>query len=258
MCFTRSMAPTATSVRTESARRLRHHATRTGETIRRIRLEAGLTRSAVGRISGVDPSYLARIEAGSVVAPIGTLTAIGVALGCDTSFRYFEGVGPRLHDRFQAPMVETFLGAVDANRWRSQVEVTTGAPARGVIDLVLDERSTITTIAVEMQSSLPRLEQQIRWMHEKADSLSARSGADGYPRAVSSLLVLRSTVDTRAVAVAYARTLSTAFPARVPDLIAALTSPTGPWPGPGLLWMRVERGVATLLDAAPRGVPFGR
>jgi transcriptional regulator with XRE-family HTH domain len=252
------MGLTPAAVRSETTRRVRLHATRTGETVRRLRLDAGLTRSALGRHANVDPSYLARIEAGTVVAPIATLTAIGVALGCDSSFRYFEGAGPRLHDRFQAPMVETFLGAVATDRWHAEVEVTTTGPSRGVIDVVLDDRQTSVTIATEMQSGIHRLEQQIRWMHAKAEGLALQRLAEGPGRDVSSLLVLRSTVDTRAIAARYATTLATAFPARVTDMLAALTTSSGRWPGPGLLWMRVERGIATLLDAPPRGVTLGR
>lgn len=252
------MPITPTQVRTETRRRVHAHAIRTGESIRRIRLEAGLSRTDVGRIASVDPSYLARIEAGTAIAPVPTLIAIGLALGCDTSLRLFEGAGPRLHDRFQAPMVEALVKTVHADRWTTHLEVPVGGPGRGVIDAVLDERRATATVATELQSSLPRLEQQVRWMHEKADALGRQRAEGGDPREVGGLLILRSTTDTRAIATAYAATLQHAFPARVVDVLDALATPTAPWPGSGLIWMHVERGVATMLDGPPRGVRLGR
>jgi hypothetical protein len=62
----------------------------------------------------------------------------------------------------------------------------------------------------------------------------------------------------REIARRYEATLRTAYPARTRDVIAALTTPSAPWPGAGIVWMRVEGGVATLLDDPPRGVRLGR
>lgn len=252
------MEITAAFVRRETTRRVRRHAHMTGDAIRRMRVGAGLSLAALARAASIHPTHLARIEAGTVVASLPVLIAIGVALGCDTSVRYFEGAGPRLHDRFQAPMVETFLQTLHPDRWRATPEVPITEPARGVIDVVVDEVRSPVTVAAEMQSALTRMEQQVRWMMEKADGLADRRRLEGRERAVSSLLVLRSTVDTRALAQRYAATLAAAFPARAMDVLAALTTPEAPWPGSGIIWMRVETGVATLLDGPPRGVSLGR
>lgn len=254
-----AMSLTPTKVQAETSRRVRSHALRTGETIRRIRTDAGLTRAAVGRMSDVDPSYLRRIEAGSVIASIPTLTAIGVALGCDTSLRFFEGSGPRLHDRFQAPMVESFLAIPHPARWQASLEVPVTAPRRGVVDVVLDERSSHgLRIATEMHSVIHRIEQQLRWMHEKADGLATHHAGAGQERRTSSLLVLRSTRDNRELVGTFLSTFRSAFPARPADILDALTTIDGAWPGAGVLWMQVERGVATVLDGPPRGVALGR
>lgn len=252
------MEPTAASVRNETPHRVRRHAHTTGATVRRMRMGAGLSLTALARVASIDPTHLARIEAGTVIASIKVLTAIGIALGCDASFRYFEGVGPRLHDRFQAPMLETILRSVDPGRWNPTLEVPIVEPSRGVIDIVLDERRAPLAIVGEIQSSLTRLEQEIRWMAEKADGLADRRRAMGHDLVVSRLLVLRSTIDTRALANRYSATLATAFPARSADVVAALTTPDAPWPGAGVVWMRVERGEAQLLKGPPRGVRFGR
>ena len=249
---------TQAAIRAETAHRVRRHAHTTGDSIRRMRLAAGLNRTALARAASIDPTHLARIEAGAVNASVPVLTAIGVALGCDTSFRYFEGAGPRIHDRFQAPMVESLLGAVDRSRWSATLEVPIVNPSRGVIDVVLDERRAPLAVAGEAQSALTRLEQQVRWMAEKADGLADRWRATGREVAISRLLILRSTVDTREIARTYAATLATAFPARSRDVVDALTTVDAPWPGAGIVWMLVDKGKARLLDGPPRGVTLGR
>lgn len=214
--------------------------------------------SELARAASIHRTHLARIEAGSVIASVPVLIAIGVALGCDTTFRFFEGSGPRIHDRFQAPMIEGLLRRLDRGRWAPELEMPITEPERGVIDLVIDERRAPLVVATEIQSRIDRLEQQVRWMAEKADGLAARRRAMGQQQVVSRLLVLRSTVDTRELARRFERTLATAYPARTTDVVDALTTRDAPWPGAGLVWMRVETGVAQLLDGPPRGVALGR
>jgi transcriptional regulator with XRE-family HTH domain len=167
-----------TRVTQETTRRLRSQATRTGEEVRRLRLDAGVSLRELSAVTGIHPSHLARIEAADVRPSLEVLTKIGVALGADLSIRYFAGTGPRLHDRFQAPMIEALLRVLDP-RWVPTPEVRVVQPARGVIDLVLDDLSSPTTIASESQSEIRRLEQQVRWSAEKSDGLASRLAADG-------------------------------------------------------------------------------
>ena len=124
-------------------------------------------------MAGVDRSHLARIEAGTAVASVDVLVAIGVSLGADLSMRYFPGAGPRLVDRFQAPMVEAFIRELD-RRWAVRLEVPVFTPARGVIDASLIEPAMGVAVATEFQSEFRRVEQQIRWNNEKADGLAVR------------------------------------------------------------------------------------
>jgi hypothetical protein len=176
------------------------------------------------------------------------------------SVRYFPGSGPRLHDRFQAAMVEAFLQALDT-RWLVELEVPINQPSRGVIDIVLIDRQTSTTVAAEVQSELHRLEQQLRWSKEKADGLARQPSREGSltgVRPISSLLILRSTVSTREIARRYRMTLSAAYPARTEDVVRALSGPVVSWPGPGIVWMHVEGGTASLMRFPPRGVDLGR
>lgn len=254
------MPITRASVRLETDRRMRRLRMRVGEDIRRLRLDAGLTLTELGGVTGIDRSHLARIEAGVASPSLDALVAIGVALGADLSLRYFAGEGPRLVDRFQAPMVECFLRRLDP-RWSVRLEVPVLTPARGVVDAALLDRVSPTAVATEFQAELRRIEQQLRWNAEKAEGLADRLAEDrsaGGAPVVSRLLVLRSTSSTREIARRYETMLRTAYPAKARDVIEALTTPSCPWPGPGIAWMRVEGGVATLLDRPPRGVRLGR
>lgn len=255
-----AMAITAASVRRETGVRVRRLRLEVGEQIRRYRLDAGLTLTELGAVTGIDRSHLARIEAGSASPSVEVLVAIGAALGADLSIRYFPGTGPRLVDRFQAPMVEAFLRELDP-RWLVRLEVPVTKPARGIIDAALIDRSSAVAVATEFQSEFRRVEQQVRWNNEKSDGLVARLAEEGGFASgvvVSQLLVLRSTTATREIARRYEATLATAYPARSADLISALTRPSDEWPGAGIVWMRVENGTAVLLGGPPRGVRLGR
>ncbi len=260
VCLDIGMTITQAGVARESARRMRRLGLQIGEEIRRMRLDAGITLTGLAEIVGVHRSHLARIEAGTATASLEVLTAIGVALGAGLRFRYFPGAGPRLHDRFQAPILEGVLAALDP-RWRTEVEVPVKSPSRGVIDLVLKDRSSPVIVAAEVQSELRRFEQQVRWMAEKADGLRERLSADGQRRSglvVSRLLILRSTTSTRVLARRFASTLSSAYPARAEDVVNALTTPSSPWPEDGIVWVRLEGAQVTVLKHPPRGVSIGR
>jgi transcriptional regulator with XRE-family HTH domain len=248
-----------TSVSRETARRLRRSDLEIGVEVRRLRCDAGVTLTELARVVGVHRSHIARIEAGVAHPSLAVLISIGIALGADLSVKFFSGSGPRLHDRFQAVMVETLLRELDG-RWMAQVEVPITKPSRGVIDLVLTDRLTGLVVAVEVQSELRRLEEQLRWSAEKADGLAERLGRID-PRlgdvAVSRLLVLRSTISTRQLANRYRVTLAAAYPATTAAAVEALTS-AGTWPGASIVWMHVAGDAATLMRFPPRGVGLGR
>ena len=246
-----------TAVERETNRRIRWLNVRTGEDVRRLRLDAGVSLRALAAVTGLHPAFLARIEAAKVQASIPVLTRIGIALGADLNLRYYAGSGPRIHDRFQAPMIECLIRDLH-DRWRPELEFAVNRPARGVIDVVLEDRYKTTSVAGDVQSEIRRLEEQIRWLAEKAEGLRKRLLDQGHvERAVSKLLILRSTEATREVARQYAATLHAAYPARTADVVEALTG-EAPWPGDGIVWMRLERGVAELLRLPPRGVALGR
>jgi len=253
------MPLTPASIRLETARCMRRFRFRVGDEIRRLRLDAGVTLTELSTGTGLDRSHLRRIESGEAVASVEALMAIGIALGAELSLRYFAGIGPRLVDRFQAPMIEGFLPRL-SSRWYAQLEVPVTTPSRGVVDAALLDRPRRLVVASEFQSEFHRLEQQIRWNAEKADGLASRMTDEhgGSAWDSSRLLVVRSTAATRSIARQYEATLRAAYPSSTRDVIAALTSTAAPWPGPGIVWMTVDGGRARLLEVPPRGVRLGR
>ena len=236
----------------ERLRLVRQVRLRIGRQILELRVDAGVSRSALARCVGIDPSHILRIEAGDASPSLDSLIAISSCLGAEAGIRIFPTAGTRLHDRFQAPMVETLIRSLGP-AWRATPEVPVTA-ARGVIDLVLTRAIDQCTVACECHSELRRIELILRRAAEKAGALGPQSvgGANA-----STLLAIRSTESTRAIARAYEATLAAAFPARSADAVAALTG-TAPWPGAAIVWVVVEGGRGRLLDGPPRGVRLGR
>ena len=253
--------PRMTTRIAQEAARLGTRSTRSiGEDFRRAREDAGLSQRQVAAAAGISQSYYAQIEAGAVTARLEVLHAIAVALGGQASLRFFAGTGPRLRDRLQAPMVESFLRILHP-RWERFPEVVVQRPAYGVIDLALADVGARLLVASEFHSQIRRLEQQLRWARTKAEgllhaSLAELVSADG-PPTVDRLLVLRSTVATRELARAFEATLAAAYPARTADVLAALRG-EAPWPGSGVVWITFDEGRAHVMDRQPPGVRLGR
>jgi transcriptional regulator with XRE-family HTH domain len=229
-----------------------------GAEFRQLRSDAGLTARAVAVAAGISPSHLSGIELGKKEASTEVLVAVADVLGADLTIKAFPGTGPRIHDHIQARIVEELV-RVSKGRWRAFVEVPVYRPARGYVDVVLAERSVPRLVSTEVHSDLGRLEQQLRWAQDKAASLASSElwrQVDGEPE-TSSLLVLRSTQRTRALAQRFPEILASLYPARAADVLRAVTS-DGAWPGPGLLWARVDGEQVTFLSRPPRGVTVGR
>jgi transcriptional regulator with XRE-family HTH domain len=251
-----------TKVRREAKLRARDKRRLIGAALRRLREDAGLTAAAVADAVGIHRSYVAEVESGDVAASLEVLEAMTAVLGADLSMAVHPTTGPRIHDRFQAPMEEALLRRLH-RRWGRSPEVPVLHPARGVIDLLLEDSIAPLHVASEIQSELRRLEQQIRWHREK--ELSLPSSAEWPPRActngepqTSRLLVLRTSTAILDAARSYPEVLRAAYPARTEDVVAALTTPDAPWPGAGIVWVRVAGRDVRLLDGPPRGVLVGR
>jgi transcriptional regulator with XRE-family HTH domain len=254
-----------TSLRTDVGRRASSARRSIGEQVLRLRSDAGISQSRLGRAAGIDQGYVSRLEAGLVEPSIAVLVAIGDVLGADLSIRLYPTTGPRLHDDSQAAMAQTLISAAHP-RWQRLVEVAVRRPARGSIDIVFADPKTGELVATEIQSDLRRLEQHVRWDPDKAESLPSSDvrpfiigeGDPGSPSpGIQRLLVLRSTVRTRALARRFEAVLQAAYPARTADVVEAIVG-DAPWPGHGIAWCRIEHGVAELLTVPPRGVKLGR
>jgi len=245
------------SIEREVQRRLRILARSLGDDLQRIRTEAAASQATVSREAGIDRSHMTRIEAGTARPSLETLVAIAKALGADVSIRLYPGRGPRLIDRHSARMIEAFLREL-APVWRPHLEVGVFRPVRGFIDTVLERRDADLLVIGEFESTLPRLEQQLRWAAGKAAAIGSSDlvGAGPVPR-VSRLLVLRSTEATRSLARTFEATLRAAYPASTRDAVGSLRTGS-PWPGDAIIWVRIEGDRVEILDAPPRGVRVGR
>jgi transcriptional regulator with XRE-family HTH domain len=229
--------------------------------IRRLRLDAGISQSRLAAAAGLDQGHLSRIEASRVEPSIAVLVALSDALGADLAIRLYPTTGPRIHDDLQGAMIEATLPEIHL-RWKRLLEVSVTRPARGSIDLVLADPLEGVVVATEFQSDLRRLEQQVRWAADKAASLQSSEAwplicGAGQASTIARCLVLRSTSRTRELARRFEAVLRAGYPAPAAAVVAAITG-TEPWPGDGIVWCRVERGVAELLAGPPRGVELGR
>lgn len=245
------------SIEREVNHRLRRIKRTVGDDIIRIRTDAGATKANVASVAGVDRTFLGRIESGVVNPSLETLVSVATAMGAELSIRIYAGSGPRLTDRHQARMVESVLAAL-APVWRPHLEVPVWRPARGVIDSVFERLDAPLLIVSEFMSTLPRLEQQLRWSAEKAASMASTElvGDRPLPR-VSRLLVLRSTTVTRQIVHRFESILRAAYPARTVEAVRSL-SLGEPWPGDAIVWIRIEGDVVELMDGPPRGISVGR
>jgi transcriptional regulator with XRE-family HTH domain len=246
-----------TRLQVQAARRAAEIARVIGSDLRVLREDAGATQAEVARVAGLSRQMVSRTESGAVRPSIETMTAMSSALGADLSIKVYPGAGVPIRDRFQARMVEALLRTLHP-RWRAHLEVPIHRPARGVIDVVLEDLPLL--VATEAQSDLRRLEAQIRWHAEKASGLPHTPlalGAGGTTVSVSRLLLLRSTRRMRELAREFEHVLRAAYPARTVDALDSLIR-GAPWPGPAVVWVAVDGRTAIVLARGPRGVTLGR
>ena len=211
-----------------------------GEDVRRLREDAAVSQAPLSRASGLDATYLARVEEGVENPTLLTYARLSTALGADLNAHLYPNTGPQIRDRHQARVVEWLLGEVHP-RWSRFPEVAVRRPSRGWIDLVLHDAGAGCLVSTEIESSLGRLEQTMRWSHEKAASLPSweRYADLGPVSTTSSLLIVRATRTTRQIGREVARQLEAAYPAHPDDAIAALTG-TRRWPGHALVWVDIR------------------
>ncbi|MBI2780856.1 MAG: helix-turn-helix transcriptional regulator [Chloroflexi bacterium] len=223
--------------RERAARRAAGHARASaGADVLRQREDAGLTVAELARASGVDASFIRRIEAGAQSASLDTYARLAMVLGADMSLRLYPTTGATIRDRHQSAIAEALLGIVHP-RWARFTEIAVTRPSRGWIDLGFHDAKAAVFLAIEIESGLRRLEQQIRWAEAKAAALPSWEGwARLEPEpAISQLVVVRETRTTRGVADEHRRLLRTAYPADPRDALDALRG-SDPWPGRAILW----------------------
>jgi hypothetical protein len=113
--------------------------------------------------------------------------------------------------------------------WRPVVEASVPGPGRRSVDVRLERSGEV--VLVEVETRLRRLEEIVRELHSKREAF----GGEG--QSVHVVLVLPPTRNHRAVARAHPALVKAAFPTPSGDLLSALGSGTGRWPGDGILWI---------------------
>ncbi len=211
-----------------------------GAEIERLREDAGVSRAGLAQAAGLDLAYLGRIERGTERPTITAYERVALALGADLGAHLYPNSGPAIRDRHQARILEALL-ALRAPGWKAYAEVAVRQPSRGWIDVVLHSERDRIVVAVEIESTLRRLEQLVRWHGSKVNSLPSW---DRWPRlgevdCVSRLLVVRSTSANRLVGREFASQLAISYPAHPEDALAALRG-AEPWPGAGILWATID------------------
>ena len=237
----------------ELSRRRRRVRDRVGRQVLELRIEAGIAQATLAAAADIDPGHLSRIEHGTAKPSLDVLVAISACLGADLGVRLFPGSGPRLTDRFQAPIIEALIRILHP-RWIPMPELPV-PKAHGFVDLALAVRGESTGVACEAQSELRAIDVVQRRLLEKALAV-ADLGIVG--TTVSPLLLVRSTSATRAVVRLYESTLGATFPAPTAATYAALVGEAQAWPGPALLWAKLVGGRAEILGHPPRGIRLGR
>jgi transcriptional regulator with XRE-family HTH domain len=177
---------------------------RLAEDLQRLREGAGVTRTAVARVAGIDRSVVSKIERGTLDPTLETYGRLAAALGGDLAARVYPQTGPAIRDRHQVRMAELVLASLNP-RWRPTPEVAVRRPVKGWVDLALHDPAARVVVASELESSLRRIEQLLRWSTEKADALGSADAWQtwldaGSGPAVSRLLVVRWTRANREAA----------------------------------------------------------
>jgi transcriptional regulator with XRE-family HTH domain len=203
------------------------------EQIRRLRDDAGVTVREFAEAAGLSAAYVARILAGTERPTPEAYGRLAAVLGADLAIRLYPNTGPAIHDRHQGPILERLLEARHP-RFTPYQEVSVHRPSRGWIDVAFHEPRERIIVAGEIQGSLDRLEQLVRWSTAKAESLPSWEGWARLAETptISRMLVVRRTRATRQVVREFDHQLRVAYPAHPDDALAALTGTT-PWPGGG-------------------------
>lgn len=238
---------TQTRLQAAADRRTRQLRRELAEHLERLRIDAGMPVSRLAAAAGLSERYVGRILAGTERPTLEAYGRLAAVLGADLAARLYANTGPSIRDRHQAPILECLLRERHP-RWHPFTEIAVQHPSRGWIDVGFHDPREGMFLATEIQGSLPRLEQLIRWSAAKADSLRSWDGWRhlGDEPTTSRLLVVRRTRATRQIASEFATQLRVAYPAHPDDAIASLTG-TAPWPGPALVWAITEQGRARLV-----------
>jgi transcriptional regulator with XRE-family HTH domain len=213
-------------------RQVRRTAFRFGEDYRELRLRSGVSQAAVARAIGVARSVVCRMESGDPTIGPAIRARATAALGATFKFAVYADGTPLIRDAAHARIIERLL-RLRHRRWRATVEAPIPGPGRRSTDLLLAHGRHV--VLFEVETHVRRLEEIVREQHDKRAAVREASGAAG--ERIHVVLVLPPTRHHRSLVRAHRETVRAAYPAASARMRDALDSPTGDWPGDGLLWL---------------------
>jgi transcriptional regulator with XRE-family HTH domain len=168
-----TLASARSRLQIEADRRAAEQARRVGSELRQLREDCGLGQGVVARAAGISAAHLCRIEAGQTDASRRALARIAAVLGPDVF-----GTNPPEHGTANPRPATGSDPRIAADhlhpRWSRHLEVRLTGRVRGFVDLVLVDAPNLV-VAGEVESGIRRLEQQLRWGHEKAGAVGEQA-----------------------------------------------------------------------------------
>ncbi len=229
-------------------RQLRRTAFRFGEDYHELRLRSGVSQAAVARAIGVARSVVCRMESGDPTIGPAIQARAAAVLGATFKFAAYADDTPLIHDAAHARIVERLL-QLRHRRWRATVEAPIPGPGRRSTDLLLAHGRDV--VLFEVETHVRRLEEIVREQHDKWAAVSEAPDAAG--QQIHVVLVLSPTRHHRSLARTHPEIIWTAYPTAQSPMRAALASPTGDWPGDGLLWIGAGGASAGTIGAGASG-----
>jgi transcriptional regulator with XRE-family HTH domain len=207
---------------------------RIGVLVRALRIRAGMRQADLGRAAGVSQSLISAIECGHLAAStVATLRRVLGILGArfDGQILWHGADLDRLLDARHAALVEASVRSLRQLGWDTQVESTYSIDSeRGSIDVLGGMVARRAVVVEEIKTDIPRLEETVRKLDEKARLVGERIALDPFgwkPNAIGRILVLPDTDRVRRLVAAHDDVLGTAFPARGSDVRRWLRRPLG-------------------------------
>lgn len=209
---------------------------RFGLSIRAMRRRRRWTQQRLGLEAGVSRSVIGRIERGRADrVPVYVLIKVAAALGATVSTRIlWHGEGlDRLLDSAHSNLTEATIVLLSALDWEVGTEISFNVRGeRGTIDILAFHAPSGSLLVIEIKSVVPDLQAMLRTLDRKARLATDLARERGWRvRSVSRLLVLPDDRTARRRVESHGATFAAVLPSRSVAVRRWLRSPAGPVAG---------------------------